>query len=800
MPTEEPAPKTEPGPAPNPFGRVLDELARVPTWAWVLAFAVLLCVAGLSRFGFWDPWELKIAEQARDVARSGHFFDATAGGKYPGGHALAILLSALGIRIFGASELGARLPIALSAVGALMAVYWAGRSLLRPRGALLATLALGTMPLFVLEARQLTSDAPLIALLALALGGFGRFAWPPDGRRRELDLMIGILAVLFGVYAGGALLGFVLPVFAIVASLIIGYGLKPNPPGSAIADGTGPLSAPGVGRDVTADRTLGASALHPNNGSFWAFMVLALTGVALLIIAMTSLVAGKYSWLLGGVPRAGAPTKTFEALIRELGFGLFPWSAVAIFALSRPLIRLDGDGGAEGAAAGGAATTNSRLAFVSLYLLIFAGLGFAVSGYLNVVQNDVRYVALPPIALALGAFLDEALEGNSAEPVAGLLMAIGTMIIARDFFLAPEELASVHVNDKVRWPSQIQLGSLTLWVGLISAAGVAAGLAARPRALGKAPAPEAGSRGPFRKAIDDTYLAGGRFGLQVSVACAVVFAFYLSQSLVPKLSTHLSFKPVLESYAKFAHEGEKIGKYRIEGHGSSFYSKQTMVELPSQERVVAFLRDPERVFAMVPTDELAALDAAFKQAQVPYFVVDASSSKFLLITNRLAAGQRDDNPLAANVWTSPPGDPTAKPPWTWRVPLSATFGDAIELLGTDFPQTVRRPGKIPIDLYFRVKAKVPGSYKIFLHFDGPAAPRVIGDHDPVNHAFGTNYWLPGEYIRDRFETDVPLMTTPAGTYTVYMGFWPGGEGKRLKVTQGSQDGADRVRLGTIEIK
>jgi hypothetical protein len=33
-----------------------------------------------------------------------------------------------------------------------------------------------------------------------------------------------------------------------------------------------------------------------------------------------------------------------------------------------------------------------------------------------------------------------------------------------------------------------------------------------------------------------------------------------------------------------------------------------------------------------------------------------------------------------------------------------------------------------------------------------------------------------------------------------MGFWPGGEGKRLKVTKGQSDGGDRVRLGTIEIK
>jgi hypothetical protein len=87
-----------------------------------------------------------------------------------------------------------------------------------------------------------------------------------------------------------------------------------------------------------------------------------------------------------------------------------------------------------------------------------------------------------------------------------------------------------------------------------------------------------------------------------------------------------------------------------------------------------------------------------------------------------------------------------------------------------------------------------------VHFDGPAAPRVIGDHDPLNKAFPTAYWLPGEYIRDHFETDVPLMTTPSGTYTIFFGFWPGGEGKRLKVTQGTNDGVDRVRLGTLEIK
>ena len=314
-------------------------------------------------------------------------------------------------------------------------------------------------------------------------------------------------------------------------------------------------------------------------------------------------------------------------------------------------------------------------------------------------------------------------------------------------------------------------------------------------------APTATSPGRLRRAVTRAFTTIGRYGLQGAIVCALFFAFYLSQLIVPALSTQLSFKPVLESYAKFAKHGEKIGRYRVEGHGSTFYSQESLVDLPTQDRVVAFLRDPKRVFALVAATELAPLDSAFKQAQAPYYVVDGSSSRFLLLTNQLDPGQGDQNPLLKDVWLPPPGAAAdAKPPWSWRVPISATFENAIELVGADFPAEIRRPGKIPLDLIFKVKAKPPGGYKIFVHFDGPAAPRVIGDHDPVNHAFGTTYWLPGEYVRDHYDTDVPLMTTPAGTYTVYMGFWPGGEGKRLKITDGPNDGQDRVRLGTLEIK
>jgi hypothetical protein len=777
------------------FDRARAAIGRVPAWAWALAFALALCLPRLGSFGFWDPSELRLAEQARDMARAGNLLDATVAGKYPGRPPLDLSLAALGIKLFGASELGARLFFALAAIAALMAVYWAGAVLLRRRAGLLATLVLGTTTLFVLEARQLTSDAPLIASLALTLGALGRFAWPPNGRRRLLDLLLGVVGLTIGALAGGAMSGVVLPLLALVGALAIGHGLSPQP-ATAIGDGTGPLAEAGIGVDIPAERTLGASTWRLGARGFWAFALLAVVALVFLGWGLSHLVSGKYSWLVGGVPRAGAPGHTFEALVRELGFGLFPWSAVAVFALARPLTRLDDDD-----ASAPVGRTNPRLAFVELYLLLFAGMGYALSSYRDIALGAARYEALAAIALAVGAFLDEALEGLRPEPVAGLLMAIGTMVVARDFYLAPEDLASVHLFEKVRWPATLAVGELILAIGFLAAMGVYAGLAARPRALGHVAAPETPPGGPLRQRATRAFTLIGRFGLQGAIACAMFFAFFLAQAIVPALSTHLSFKPVLESYAKFAHHGEPIGHYRVEGHGSTFYREENPVDLASQDKVVDFLRTPQRVFVLAAATELAPLDAAFKEAHVTYYVVDASSSRFLLLTNQLAGSERDQNPLLKDVWMPPAGaEATAKPPWTWRVPVSATFGDAIELVGADFPPSLRRPGKIPLDLIFHVKARPPGGQKIFVHFDGPAAPRLIGDHDPVGRALPTGFWLPGEYIRDHYETDVPLMTTPAGTYAVYMGFWPGGEGKRLKITAGPNDGADRVRLGTLEIK
>jgi len=788
----------------------VERLRRVPPGWWVALFAIALILPRLGSFGFWDPWELKLAERARDIAHSESLFDVTVNRRFTPEPPLDLACNALGMRIFGVGEFGGRISDALFGILAILGVYWAGLGLFRRRAALLGALALGSMPLFVLEARQITSDMPLVAGLAFAMGGLGRYAWPADGKRRWRDLVVAGTGLVVGLFSGGALLGVALPCLALTFAILAGWGGFPDWIGgrarklasifSTILAGLGlrPLRAadPAAGKP-TSPRLQGGAVT----------VVAALTGVLLLVLTMTKAnVAGQYSLLLGGVPRSGAPAATFDTLIRQLGFGLFPWSALAIFALGRPLIRLGGGDEPDG----------GRQAFGQIYLLIFAAFGFALSTVFVLMNGEARFCALAPVALAIGVLLDEALEGDRAEPVLGLLVATGTMVIARDLVLVPEDLVSVHTLNKVQWPAKLKLGWLFIATGLLVGAGLYTGLATRGRALGRVALRDLGNARRWHRWVENAVVEVGRWGIQAAVVVALLFALTLSQAIVPKVSGDLSFKPPLESYARLARHSEPIGRYKVEGEGAKFYSQREMTDLPTQNRVVEFLQRGERVFALVPGSELAALDAALKSARVDYSVVDARSSRFLLLTNRLEQGESDSNPLKQDVWMAPrPPEPVIepgatepsryqwfdpKPPWQWRVPASVTFANTIELVGAEFPTTIRRPGTIPLSLFFRVNKKPPAGFHIFVHFDIPNEPRVIGDHLPLNGAFATEYWLPGEYIRDSYDVEVPLMTTPAGTYTLYVGFWPGGEGKRLKITAGSNDGSDRARLGNIEIK
>jgi len=669
-------------------------VARVPPLGWVLLVGAALLLPRLGSFGFWEPWEARLAD--------------TSGTGVP--PAVAALLAAGGR--MGGGEAAARILFALTGLASVLAVYWVGNGLFGKRAGMLAAAALVSMPLFAFQARQLISDMPLVLGLALSLGVV-RYAWAGWGERRVRDLVVGVAGMLLAALAGGALVGVGVPCAAVAGALL-------------------------VTRDPRRKLLIGL-------------------GATALLVVVASLVrthtAGAYSFLLGGVPRLGTPTLTFEWVIRQVGFGLFPWSALAFFALGQPLATSD----------------EERLPAARTALLFFAAFAFALATMRGLLIGEGRFAALAPIALALGAFLDDQFE-RPPERIVALLAGVGTVLLARDLFLEPQELFSVHTLEKVKWPPTLEGKHLLLGGGICFALAIWFGVGMRRRV-----------------------------GIWAAVAVALLFSLLLIQGMVPALSQHLSPRKVLDAYRRAAPADAPLGRYRVVGEGASALRSAPGPTFNSTHELVSFLATPGRAFAVINADDLAPVDEALKVARLPYAVLDASSSRLLLLTNRLAAGEEDQNPLKRNVWMAAnEGD---KPPWPApRVVTSSVFVDAVQLIGADFPTSIRRPGGFTLTLYFKVLRKPPPAHNIFVHMATPGEALVNGDHAPVGGTFPTAHWVPGEYIRDVHTVDFPMAVTSSGTYTLFVGMWPGGNRPGIKITSGESDGNNRVPLGSVQVK
>jgi 4-amino-4-deoxy-L-arabinose transferase-like glycosyltransferase len=701
--------------------------------AALTAVALALLLPGLGRAGLWEPWELRLAEEAAGLA-----------GVRPSSGAAIVaasqaLLPALGIRLFGYSEVGARLPGLLVALGTLAAMAWAAAGLHGRRAAAIGAIALAGTPLFVLQARQLTSDMPLLLAGALTLGGLGRLGSARPGQPTVTAALAAVLGLVLGAASGGVLVGVVAPCLAFLA----------------------------------AWRLSGLTFATPARRGLALAIAVAAAALA-LAVALFPYRSGQTSWLLGGTPVLGGSPRTFDAVLRVVGFGLFPWGALALFALLAPLVDL-----------GDEPPTEDRGRSFTALLPMFAGVfGLAAATLQLQLVGQARVAVLPAAVVALARVLADP-PARPANRLLAFVVTIGTLLITRDLWLAPEELASVHLSSKVTWPPGLSIRPLVAAVGGAFAAALLARLALPPQIEGS---------GRLARLV----AWAGRLSLPVLLVSGVALSAGLAHGMVPALSRHLSQKALLDAFRSMG--GKTLALYRIpEGSRGAFEARggPQLTDVGSLPELAQRFRADSRLFALVPRVDLAALDDAFAEASADYAVVDVSSSRFLLLAGRLPAGRRDLNPLDRHRFRP---RQAAHPPWEPpRLPASATYGNAVELLGADFPERVRRPGSFPLVLHFRTLRRPPAGYKIFVHVQQPGA-LVHGDHSPLEGLFPTERWRPGDLLRDQYRVQVPLMTTSAGLYTIFVGFWPGGNSiHRLPVTAGAHDGQDRVALGTIRI-
>jgi hypothetical protein len=300
-----------------------------------------------------------------------------------------------------------------------------------------------------------------------------------------------------------------------------------------------------------------------------------------------------------------------------------------------------------------------------------------------------------------------------------------------------------------------------------------------------------------------------------ALICVVGLAasYWVGHVLLDDLSVHFSHKSIFETFkqSRAKLDGDSpLALYKMESRSASFYNAGDMItERELQRRhpygrdrldpLVAYLAGQDRVFALIGVSHLGSLDNQARKAGVDYYVLDASSQWFLLVSNQLAPGEADKNPLKRYVSQKPPEQVGRRINAVLKEPGSKNEAGDLVLLGAEIPKVVYKGHKFPAKLHFYVKNDLKRDWKVFIHFDGPG-PRFFGDHEPLGGRYKTRFWTAGTYVTDPYvvpANHTSRISTPSGVYRIWMGLYRGGT--RMSVIQGPASKNNRINLGTVRV-
>lgn len=535
----------------------------------------------------------------------------------------------------------------------------------------------------------------------------------------------------------------------------------------------------------------------------------------------------------------------FAMWIREIGFSLVPWVALVplgIGYLARAA-RLHDEDDAPITELLSAPTSLQRL------LLVWSFVAVAVVSLASAFHH-FYFPAYLPLMLGAGLMLGDAAFFNRARLQSLTLLAMGfvaitiIMMLGKDLERFPDRFMEPYLGmqEELGLPDDYTFGSLLkaikygwmillaiFYFELVSWAGLtlrslrnAPKRFAKWRAQRKENAPKTTEDAPTespsplyqRAHVKDAYRRESGFLPRLSAlfelpstwsAWVLVAALFTAgvflYKFAPEQSVHLSERGIFEAYTQAAKPGDKLYRYGISGSKGSVY----LTDVASITKNDAFAKNfdsESRYFVIIPRDKLAAVNydvrRRFKR-NLP--VIDATSSKLLLVSNQLKDDAQQN--YIADAILEDPDDFTPPIPLQFAHQgkiMPPTFDGALELVGWDINHKTN-DGSFPVfargesaelTFYFRVKKRISSAQKIFMHVDRTGS-RLHGDHDPVNGEFPTNYWLPGDIIKDEYSLKIDSYASP-GVYTIWLGFFNGN--KRMKVTPNqASDKDNRVRVG-----
>jgi 4-amino-4-deoxy-L-arabinose transferase-like glycosyltransferase len=158
-----------------------------------------------------------------------------------------------------------------------------------------------------------------------------------------------------------------------------------------------------------------------------------------------------------------------------------------------------------------------------------------------------------------------------------------------------------------------------------------------------------------------------------------------------------------------------------------------------------------------------------------------------------------DSAILEYVWVGEP-----PPPAFPQYRTEAVLGEEIRLLGYDLSpgplDGIAAGEALRLTLYWQPLAEIRKDYTVFVHLvDKEGQIRGQGDGPPLEGGYPTSYWHPGEAVKDTHTVTVDAEASP-GNYRLLVGLYTLGDGIRLPVTFGPQEGPDSVLLTSLTVR
>lgn len=135
------------------------------------------------------------------------------------------------------------------------------------------------------------------------------------------------------------------------------------------------------------------------------------------------------------------------------------------------------------------------------------------------------------------------------------------------------------------------------------------------------------------------------------------------------------------------------------------------------------------------------------------------------------------------------------------VPIRFQLAQHLALIGIEVPQVVTHPGDtVQVRLTWWVLANLDKDYTAFVHAADGGTVRFQTDRPPIEGAYPTSLWDPGEQITDVISLTIPI-DTPAGTYRLTTGLYDPETEVRIPAysPDGQRQPVDAIPLGVITV-